>query len=50
MDQTLEILKTLTDAARRHWEGDGNEDDFEVELVRAEDYLEEVERNANLRV
>jgi hypothetical protein len=48
MDKTLEVLESLADAARAFWERDGQEDYFEIELVRAEDYLEEVKKNADL--
>ena len=54
MKKTLEILKSLTEASRDFWEGgaqtDGGslDDYFETELVRAEDFLEEVKRNANI--
>ena len=50
----IEHLKSLAEAGRAFWEGgamiDGGsvEDHFETELVRAEDFLEEVKRNADL--
>jgi len=60
MDDSLIYLETLADASRllhearkrdRHY-GNGElgrvEEDFETELVRAEDYLEEVKRNADI--
>ena len=55
-ERMLETLKSLTEAARAFWEGaetcgpETLEDYFEMELVRAEDFLEEVERNADIRV
>jgi hypothetical protein len=48
----IEHLDSLTESARMFWEGDETgcimaiEDYFETELVRAEDFLEEVKRNA----
>jgi hypothetical protein len=54
--KTLEMLQSLTEAARAYWEGSETdscmaaEDHFETELVRAEDYLEEVIGDADLRV
>jgi hypothetical protein len=53
MKKTLEHLETLAEAARAYWESsdcadDQAEDYFETELVRAEDYLEEVKRDANI--
>lgn len=44
----IEHLKTLADAGRAFWEQDGQEDHFETELVRAEDFLKEVVGNADL--
>ena len=38
-DTAIEHLQSLAEAARSHWESDGTEDDLEVELVRAEDFL-----------
>lgn len=39
-------LESLADAARQHWEEHGFEDYFEMELVRSEDFLERLSRNA----
>lgn len=44
MEKTAECLETLAEECRRFWEKDGNEDSLEVELVRAEDHLEELTR------
>ena len=48
MEKTVEVLKTITEAARAFWEGGATctgslEDYFETEMVRAEDYLKELE-------
>ena len=48
--KAIEHLRTLADAARKFWEGDNAEDYFEVELVRAEDFLKEVVGDADIRV
>ena len=54
MEKALEILRSLAEASRDFWEGgamtngDSLDEYFETELVRAEDFLEEVERNANI--
>ena len=59
MERTIEHLKSLADAIREYWDntlaGEFIEPsslalDIETELIRAEDYLEEVERNANTRM
>ncbi len=53
----IEHLRSLTDSARTFYEdsckygiGGRTQEDFETELIRAEDFLEEVERNADLRI
>ena len=45
-----EHLESLTEAGRGFWSGGlyNAEDHFETELVRAEDFLKEIGRNANL--
>lgn len=54
MNKAIEHLETLTEAARELLNPDGADrrdwEHFEMELVRSEDFLEEVKRNANLRV
>jgi len=54
--KVLEILRSLTEASRNYW-SDGKrygfdacsaEDHFEMELVRAEDFLKEEKTDANL--
>lgn len=63
MEKAVEIIRSLTEASRNFREGGANctwmvngnfsprletlEEHFETELVRAEDYLEEVKRNAD---
>jgi len=46
----IEHLRSLTVTARGFWDGGlyNAEDHFECELVRAEDFLREVVRNANI--
>lgn len=53
----IEHLESLTEAARKFYEdskkygiGGKTEEDFETELVRAEDFLEGVVGDADLRI
>ena len=59
MDKTIKHLETLADVVRIYWDnvlgGEFFEPgslaiDLETELVRAEDFLEEAKRNANIRM
>jgi len=46
MEKTVEHLKSLTDACRAFWTQDGQEEHFEIEMVRAEDHLAELKEKS----